>query len=82
MNPRSQRSRRAFSVVLLVITLAGFELLSFALTELRPDLFDRREVFLSLRPEDFERFKQQAASNTLGWDNVADQKRRQPNCMG
>ncbi len=68
--------------VLLAIPLVGFELLSFTLTKLRPDRFDRREAFLSrLRPEDFERFKQQAASDTLGWDNLAGQTRRQPNCM-
>jgi hypothetical protein len=53
------------------------------LTKLRPDFFDQREAFLShLRSEDFERFQQQAASNTLGWDNPAGQTRRQRNCIG
>jgi hypothetical protein len=75
--------RRVFWVVLLAILLAWFELCSFALTKLRPDLFDQREAFLShLRSEDFERFKQQAASNTLGWDNPAGQIHREQNCIG
>ena len=84
MNKRSQRSSRIFLwTLLLAIPLAGFELLGFTLTKLRPGLFDRREAFLSrLRPEDFERFKQQAASDTLGWDNLVSQIRRRPNCMG
>jgi hypothetical protein len=84
MNTRSQRSSRIFLwTVLLAIPLAGFELLSFALTKLRPELFDRREAFLSrLRAEDFKQFKQQAASDALGWDNLAGQTRRQPNCIG
>jgi len=74
-------------MVLLAIPLATFELFSFTLTKLYPELFDRREAFLSrLRPEDFERFKQQsanwAASDTLGWDNPAGQSRRRPNCSG
>ncbi|WP_410959711.1 hypothetical protein, partial [Salmonella sp. SAL4356] len=60
--------------ILLILPLAGFEMLSFALAMQRPDLFDQRETILSrLRPEDFERFKQQAASGTLGWDNLSNQ---------
>jgi hypothetical protein len=84
MNTRSRRSSRAiFWTALLAIPLAAFELFSFTLTGLQPDLFDRREAFLSrLRPEDFESFKRQAASNTLGWDNFAEQTRRLKNCIG
>ena len=73
-NTRSQRSSIFFGTILLAILLADFELLSFTFTKLRPDLFDRREAFLSqLRSEDFERFKQQFASDTIGWDNPAGQ---------
>jgi hypothetical protein len=72
-----------WTVLLLAIPLAGLELCSFVLVKLRPNFFDQREAFLShLRSEDFERFKQQAASNTLGWDNPAGQTRRQRNCIG
>lgn len=82
MNTRSQRSRRIFLwTIVLALPLASFEIFSFTLTRLRPDLFDRREGFLSrLRSGDFERFKQQAASDTLGWDNPAGQTRRLQNC--
>src|SRR4029077_18396266 len=72
-------------MVLLAILLAGCELLCLAFTKLRPDLFDWRETLLSLmRAEDFERFKQQFASETLGWDNPADQtlRHQHPNCIG
>src|SRR5262245_32421119 len=84
MSTRSQRSRRAiFWTAVLAIPLAAFELFSFTLTRLRPDLFDRREAFLSrLRPEDFESFRLQAASDALGWDNLADRTRRLKNCIG
>jgi hypothetical protein len=84
MNTRSLRSRRIiFWSAILVIDLAGFEVLSFTVTRLRPDLFDRREAFLSrLRPDDFERFKRLAASDTLGWDNFPNQTRQLKNCMG
>jgi hypothetical protein len=82
-NTRSQRSSIFFGTILLAILLADFELLSFTFTKLRPDLFDRREAFLSqLRSEDFERFKQQFASDTIGWDNPAGQTRSQQNCVG
>ena len=83
MNTISRSRRNIFWTAVLVVNLAGFESLSFTLTRLRPDLFDRREAFLSrLRPDDFERFKRLAASDTLGWDNLADQTRRQKNCKG
>ena len=84
MNTRSQRSRRIFLwTIVLALPLASFEIFSFTLTKLRPDLFDRREGFLSrLRSGDFDRFKQQAASDTLGWDNPAGQTRRLQNCVG
>ena len=63
-------------MALLAILLASCELLSLAFTKLHPDIFDWRETLLSLmRAEDFERFKQQFASETLGWDNPTDQNR-------
>jgi hypothetical protein len=72
-----------FWIVLLAIPLAALELSSFVFIKLRPDFFDQRETFLSqLTSEDFERFKQQTASSTLGWDNPAGQTRRQRDCIG
>lgn len=84
MNMKQKRARKVFTwLVPLVILLGSCELLSLVLNKLRPELFDRRESFLSgLRPEDFERFKQQFASEILGWDNPADQTLLQPNCVG
>jgi hypothetical protein len=86
MNTKPKHASKVFAwMVLLAILLAGCELLSLAFTKLRPDLFDWRETLLSLmRAEDFERFKQQFASETLGWDNPADQtlRHRHPNCIG
>jgi hypothetical protein len=83
MNTRSKRASKVFTWMgLLATLLAGCELLSLVFTKLRPDLFDWREPILSrLRAEDFERFKQQFASETLGWDNPVDQTRH-PNCIG
>ena len=72
-----------FWALLVTIPLSGFELLSCALTKLRPDLFDQREaLFARLRPEDFERFKQLVSSATLGWDNPAGVTLREANCIG
>jgi hypothetical protein len=80
----TKRASKVFMwMVLLAIPLAGCELLSFVFTKLHPELFDWREPFLSrLRAEDFQRFKQQFASETLGWDNPASQTLRRPNCHG
>src|SRR5262249_38967905 len=84
MNTKSKRASKVFTwMVLLATLLAGCELLSLVFTKLRPDLFDWREPILSrLRAEDFERFKRQFASETLGWDNPADQTLLHPNCVG
>jgi len=59
------------------------ELLGFALTKTLPDLFDQRQQILeTLRPEQFEQFKQSVASDKLGWDNPAGETRRVRNCVG
>ena len=47
MKATSQRPRIFCRTLLLAIPLAGIELLSFGFTRLRPELFDRREAFLS-----------------------------------
>ncbi len=71
-----------FWTLVVAIPLAGAELLGFALTRARPDLFDQRhQVLATLRPEQFEQFKQSVASNRLGWDNPVG-KTRQRNCVG
>jgi hypothetical protein len=84
MNTKPKRASKVFTwMVLLAILVAGCELLSFVFTKFRPGLFDWRETILShLRAEDFERFKQQFASETLGWDNPAGQTLQRPNCTG
>ena len=65
------------------VPLAGMELLGFALTKALPDLFDQRQQILeTLRPEQFEQFKQSVASDKLGWDNPAGETRVVRNCVG
>jgi hypothetical protein len=53
----------------------------FALTRIKPQLFDERTPFLAtLRPENFARFKAGSASRLLGWDNPPGRTVKQRNC--
>jgi hypothetical protein len=74
--------RAVFYSLLVLIPLGCAEVGAFALTQMRPDLFDHRdEILRKLRPEDFGRYKTEVASNVLGWDNPAG-VRSFANCLG
>ena len=76
------RAKRVlFWLITLAIPLGFLEMLGFATTRLMPELFDRREAFLSsLRLDEFELFREAFASRPLGWDNPVAAKRRASNC--
>lgn len=76
------RRSLAFWALTLALPLAGLELGGFALAQLRPDLFDDREVALAaITPAEFERARA-TMSDRLGWDNPAAREARTQNCAG
>ena len=78
---RRRNHRVFFWLITLAIPLVFLEALGLATTWLAPELFDHREAVLStLRPDEFERFRQAHASAVLGWDNPSGTSRRMPNC--
>jgi hypothetical protein len=71
-----------FWTVAVALSLATIEMVCFSVAQLRPDLFDYRQVALAkLQSTEFERFKATSASDLLGWDNPTT-VRRQQNCVG
>ena len=67
----------------IAVPVVCLELSGFAVTKLKPELFDQRTQFLAkLQPEDFAHFKANSASRLLGWDNPAGRTVKQHNCRG
>src|SRR5437868_4550061 len=79
--PRGRARRIVSWLAMLAIPMAFLEAIGFGTTRLAPEIFDHREAVLSsLRPDEFERFRDASASSALGWDNPAEATRRAPNC--
>jgi hypothetical protein len=65
------------------IVVVAAEIASFAVTRLRPDLFDERATVLSrLDAAGFEQFKRAVAHPVLGWDNPAATVHAARDCTG
>jgi len=78
---RGRFRRTLLWLTTITVPVLCVEMSGFALTRIKPQLFDERTPFLAtLRPENFARFKAGSASRLLGWDNPPGRTVKQRNC--